>query len=206
MSVRYAGFFIYYCMTALETILPLVQEHLFSSVDEMKQAKVQPRVRDRILRIREFYTYWLRYPRTADKDIVKMIMDRYGLGATQAYFDLRLVKHCLGALNTLTKEYDRYLFRQRCEEGWEMAREAGDVKAFAAVISAYVKGTGLDKDELTRPDYSSIVPQTFTITSDPSASGFRVVPGILEKAKKMEARYMQEAEIVPEYTEETSTS
>lgn len=173
----------------------------------MKEAKIQPRVRDRILRIREMYTYWLRYPRTSDKDIVQMIMERHKMGATQAYFDVRIIKHCLGALNTLTKEYDRYLFRQRCEEGWEMARAAGDVKAFAAVTSAYVKGTGLDRDDLSRPDYSSIVPQTFTITSDPSAAGFRVVPGILEKAKKLEARYIQEAETVPEFTEDnTQTS
>lgn len=192
-------------MTATEVILPIVQEHLFSSPEEMKEAKVQPRVRDRILRIREFYTYWLRYPRTADKDIVQMIMDRHHLSATQAYFDVRLIKHCLGALNTLTKEYDRYLFRQRCEEGWEMAREAGDVKAFAAVTSAYVKGTGLDKDDITRPDYAAIVPQTFVITSDPSAAGFKVVPGIVEKAKRLEARYIQEAETVPEYTDETPT-
>lgn len=75
-----------------------------------------------------------------------------------------------------------------------MAREQEDAKAFAAVTATYLKGTQLDKEEHNAPDYSVIVPQRFTISADPSVAGFKVVPGILEKAKKLEARYVQEVE------------
>lgn len=190
-----------------EALIDAVQNYLLASADEMQRAKLPQSLQTRMLRLREFYAYWLQYPRTSDKELAQMIRDKYDIRISQSYEDVRLIKICLGAFNRLTKEYDRYLFRQRCEEGWQLAREAGDIKSFAAITSAYVKGTGLDKDELTRPDYSVIVPQTFTITGDPSAAGFKVVPGILEKAKKMEQRYIQEAEIVNEYKpdEESNT-
>ncbi len=188
-------------MTPSTTLIPIVQQHLYSSVDEMQNAGIQPRLRERILRIRETYTYWLRYPRTSDKDIVQMIMEQHHVATTQAYADINIIKYILGSLNVQTKDYDRYLFRQRCEEGWEMARAAGDIKSFASITAAYVKGTGLDKEDLSRPDYSAIVPQSFTITSDPSVAGFTVVPGILEKAKKLEKKYIQEAEVVPEFAD-----
>ena len=112
-----------------------------------------------------------------------------------AYQDLQLVKICLGEMSRLTKDYDRYLFRRRCEEGWEMAREKNDARAFAAVTAAYGKYTQLDKDENIGPDYSLIVPQTFVITADPAAAGIKVAPGLLERARKLERQYIREAEV-----------
>lgn len=170
------------------------QRYLLASVEEMREAKLAPAVQQRMLRLRELYAYWLQNPRLVDKDIVVELQKRHGIGVSQAYEDVRIIKICLGNLGRLTRDYDRYLFRCRCEEGWEMAREQEDAKAFAAVTATYLKGTQLDKEEHNAPDYSVIVPQRFTISTDPSVAGFKVVPGILEKAKKLEARYVQEVE------------
>lgn len=181
-----------------DKLVERTQRYLLASVEEMQAAKLPENVQQRMLRLRELYAYWLQNPRLADSDIVHELRERHGVGVTQAYEDVRLIKICLGNLNRLTKDYDRWLFRQRCEEGWQMAREADDPKAFASVTATYLKGTLLDKEDNIGPDYSLIVPQTFTISADPSVAGFKVVPGILEKAKRLEARYIQEAEVVNE--------
>ena len=76
-----------------------------------------------------------------------------------------------------------------------MAREKNDARAFAAVTAAYGQYTQFDKDENIGPDYSLIVPQTFVITADPAAPGIKVAPGLLERARKLERQYIQEAEV-----------
>ena len=169
-------------------------KYLLASVQEMEEAHLSAPTRARMLRLREMYALWLQNPRWGDSDIVRQLKQTYSLSTTQAYEDCRLVKVCLGNLGRLTKDYDRFLFRQRCEEGWEMARKADHAKAFAAVTATYLKGTGLDRDDPTAPDYATIRPQTFVITSDPTAAGFKPIPGIIEKARRLEARYIQEIE------------
>lgn len=178
------------------------QKYLMASVEEMQEAGLPVDVRRRMLRLREIYAYWIEHPRLLDKNIVARLRKKHGLGVTQAYEDVKLVKICIGNLARLTRDYDRYILRCRCEEGWAMARKAGDAGAFAKVTQAYGKYTQLDKDENLGPDYSQIVPQTFTITADPAAAGFKVVPGILERARRLEERYLRETEAVESDFEE----
>ena len=168
------------------------QRYLLASVEEMQEAHLPGAVMSRMLRMREMYALWLQNPRFGDRDIVEALQRKYKIGLSQAYEDVRCIKICLGNLGRLTRDYDRYLFRQRCEEAWQMAREQGDVKAFAAVTAAYAKGTQLDKEDTAAPDYSAITPQAFTITADPAVAGFKVIPGIIDKARKLEAKYIQE--------------
>lgn len=173
-------------------------KYILATNEEMEQAHLTIPMRARMIRLREMYALWLQNPRWCDRDIVSQLRSRYQLGLSQAYEDCRLVKVCLGNLGRLTRDYDRYLFRQRCEEGWQMAREKEDPKAFAAVTATYLKGTGLDRDEPAAPDYASIAPQQFVITSDPSVAGFKVIPGILERARRLEERYIEEVDEVEE--------
>lgn len=78
--------------------------------------------------------------------------------------DLALIKTCLGSLNQCSQDYLRWVFLQRCEEGFEMARKKDDPGAFAKVLSAYGKYSRLDREEGLAPDYSAIVPQVFEIS------------------------------------------
>ncbi len=48
------------------------------------------------------------------------------------------------------------------------------------------------------PDYSMIVPQTFEMSPDVTVAGFKAIPGVEEKARKMLARYIKESEEVTE--------
>lgn len=190
-------------MNSTPSVIETAKEYLFCPVEEMQHAGLPDRVQKRMLRLREMYAIWLADPRLRDVDVVRMMQKRFGIASTQAYEDLRCIKICLGEFNRHSRDYDRYLFRKRCEEGWEMARKKDDLKAFASITAAYARGCKLDSDEKVAPDYSLIVPQTFAITSNPAAAGFKVVPGILDKAKKLYARYASEAEVIDEPEEIT---
>ncbi len=176
------------------------QKYLFASESEMQEARLPTDVQQRLLRIRDIYTYWLKFPKTEERDIIQEIKSRYRVKDTMAYEDLRLIKICLGTLNQVTKDYDRYLFRQRCEEGFKMARELKDPNAFAKVLAAYGKYTQLDKSEADAPAYSDIVVQSFEITTDPSVLGFPIAKNWRDKAKQLEQKYLKETETI-DYTD-----
>lgn len=161
-------------------------------MEEMQRANLPQKVIDRLLRLRTMYSYWVANPRLADKEIVSELKRRFGIGVSVAYEDVRLIKTCIGNLNRCTVDYYRWLFLQRCEEGFSLARQGPDPKAYAAVLSALGKYTRLDKDEENVPDYSLIVPQTFEMSADPEVSGFKRIPDLDEKIKRMEAKFIKE--------------
>ena len=175
-------------------LIERTQRFLFASEEEMEEAKLQPLVRQRMLRLRDMYAYWLRHPVYPDKAIVAQLRAQYNVGFTQAHEDVRLLKICLGNLGQVTRQWCQYVFLQRCEEGFAMARSSNDASAFAKVLSALGKFTRLDHDESIGPDYSQIVPQQFELTSDPSVAGFERIPNVQERVRKLFDRFKKEAE------------
>ena len=175
-------------------LIKRTQDFLFASQEEMEKAHVPIDVRQRLYRLRDMYSYWLRNPKQGDRHILAEIKRRNGLGDTQAYEDLRLLKLCLGNLQQMTRDWYQYLFIARCEEGFQMARDKGDAGAFAKVLASLGKFTRLDHEQLTGPDYSQIIPQQFEITSDPSVAGFRRIPNVLQLTLQLEKRFKKEIE------------
>lgn len=177
------------------------QRYLFATEAEMQEARLPMPVRQRLLRLRDQYNYWLRWPRLTDRDIVDELRRRHGIGLSQAYEDVRLIKVCLGALNQVTKDYDRWLFRQRLEEGYQLAREQGDAAAFARVLAAHGKYAQLDKEGDDAAAYSDIVPQHFEPTSDPAAAGVRPAKDWRERSRRLLERYEREAAMDTDFEE-----
>ena len=175
-------------------LVAYVKDHLFSTPEEMKKAKLSMTEQNRILRIRDMYTFWLQYPRTADKDIIAELKKRHGVGSSVAYEDLRLIKTCLGNFNQVTKDYDRYRFRQMCERGWEMAEKNNDANAHAKVTAAYGKFCQLDKEDSDAPAYSDIVVQVRHPTDDPRSIGFKPIPDFRKKAHQLLSQFRKEAQ------------
>ena len=169
-----------------------LQEFLFSSDEEMDKAGINSHTKKRLLRLRAVYTYWLSDPKRGDKDIVSVIKRDYGMSPTVAYDDVRLLKILIGNLNQATDEWYRWVFNQRCEEGFALARKNNDANAYARMLAAYVKGSRLDHEKSDRPDYSLIVPQTFEITSNASDAGFKALPDLDKRIDAMKKKYMLE--------------
>lgn len=183
-----------------DSLVERTKTYLFASEQEMIDARLPEPERVRLIRLRDMYVYWLGNPTLPDKSIVAEIKRKYALSTTMAYDDVRLIKIVLGQLNQATEDYYRYLFMQRCEEGFQMARNNNDANAFARVLTALGKYCKLDKEKPLPPDYSVIIPQPFEITDDPTVAGFKKIPNVEEKARKMTERFIQDAdyEIVTE--------
>lgn len=175
-------------------LVDMTQQFLFASEEDMISGGLSVDQRKRLIRIRQLYTYWLRHPQLAEKAIATECMQQYGMSASQAYEDVRIIKICLGNLNQATKEYYRWLFIERCEEGFKMAREKQDPNAFARVLATLGKYTRLDSDDKGAPDWSKLIPQNFEITSNPEDAGYKRIPGIEDYARKLEKRFTKEAE------------
>lgn len=173
-------------------VVSRTQRFLFASMEEMEEAHIPRPVQERLLRMRDIYNWWLLNPRLLDNAVVAEIMSRHHVSRTQAYEDLRLIKICLGNLNQCTADYYRYVFLQRAEEAFQMARDKGDPRAFAQALATFGKYTRLDLPDGNAPDYSQIVPQQFEITADPEAAGFRRIPDLEKKVRKMLASYIQD--------------
>lgn len=172
------------------------QNYLFADEKEMKAAGLTASQQGRLLRLRDMYAYWLRYPKTTDRDIVLELKQRYRMTSdSQAYEDVRLIKICLGTLNQVTKDYDRYRFRQLFEEGIEIARRQQDPNAFARLLADYGKYMQLDKSEADAPAYSDIVPQSFVLSTDPSVIGFKPIKDWRKVAARLEAQMIKETEL-----------
>ena len=174
-------------------LIEKTQRFLFASEEEMKEARLPQVVRTRMIRLRDMYSCWLRHPSYEDKAIVAQLRSQYNVGFTQAYEDLRLLKVCLGNLGQVSRQWCQYLFMQRCEEGFAMARASGDASAFAKILAALGKFTRLDHDESVGPDYSQIVPQQFELTTDPKVAGFERIPNIQDRVRKLFDKYKKEA-------------
>ena len=175
-------------------LIDRTQRFLFASEEEMEEAHLPQATRERMIRLRDMYAYWLRNPALADKALVAQLRQQYKVGFTQAYEDLRLLKICLGNLGQVTRQWCQYLFLQRCEEGFAMARENGDASAFAKVLSALGKFTRLDHDESVGPDYSQIVPQQFELTTDPAVAGFERIENVQERVRLLFDKFKREAQ------------
>ena len=174
--------------------IDLTQRFLFSTEEEMTEAKIPKNQQERILRLRDMYMYWLRHPQHGDRAIVNRILLQYKVKPKVAYDAPHLLKISLGNINQVTRQWCQYVFLQRCEEGFAMARAKNDAKAFGNILSTFARFTRLDKDEQTALEYDQIVPQQFEITTDPAVAGFERIPNIEQKVQKLFDRYKREAE------------
>lgn len=165
--------------------LDVALEHLFSSTDEMQNARIPEIIQKRILRIRDLYTFWLNYPNTKDVDIVRELRKRYGISQNIAYQDLRIIKTLLGEINKSSRDFYRYKFNKMIERAYEVADRKGDAKAMAAASAAYGKFNKLDKEDPQDLGYDKIIPQNFEITDDPSILGYKKIPDVKERINKI---------------------
>ena len=169
--------------------IEIAKLHLFDSVEQMNEAKIPAPMQERLLRLRDIYTYWLQQPMTRDRDIAQRIIRLYGVQRTQAYQDIRIIKIILGEVHKATKEYHRYKFLQMIESSYEMARVNHDARSMVAAADKYAKYTQLDKEDLVDRGFDKIAIQPMKPTDDPSVAGFKPVPNIREKIQKKIASY-----------------
>ena len=169
----------------------LAQTYLFADEGRMTKDGVPEATQQRLLRMRDGYNYWLRYPLTSTSELVSLLCEKYSIGRSVAYEDVKIVKWCIGAMNQHTVDYERWLFVQRSDLAWEKALEAEDHKAMSAILATRAKYMRLDREESTAPDYSTITPPFLEISGDVSVAGFKPLPDAEERAKKLMRQYIK---------------
>lgn len=165
--------------------IEVAREHLFSSVEEMQNARIPEIIQSRLIRLRDMYTYWLKFPSMKDAEIVREFRKRYGISMNVAYDDIRLVKTLLGEINKTSKDFHRYKFIQMIEKTYEVAERKGDAKAMAAASAAYGKFNKLDKEDPAELGYDKIIPQSFEISDNPEILGFRKIQDVKTRINKL---------------------
>lgn len=174
------------------------ERYLFASDKELSEARLPMPVRKRLVRMRGLYTWRLEHPQLTDAQTAAEYSRRHKLTLKSAYDDLRLVKVLIGNIAKASADWYRWLFVQRAEEAFQMARDKEDAKAFAQTLAALGKYTRLDAPEGSAPDYSQIVPQPFEISADPEVAGFKRIPDLERKVAAMLRRFRQPEPITVE--------
>lgn len=172
----------------LPQIADVALKHLFSPLDRMLAAGVPEITANRILRLRDAYTYWLQFPDKRDREMVGYLQRRYGISVSTSYEDLNLVKNLLGNLQKASKDYHRYRAIERFNRAYDMAAAVGNTRDMIAAMDKLAKYVQLDKEDEKNVDWDAIVPQRFIFTDDPSVLGFRRIPNVRERISDLKSK------------------
>ena len=59
-------------------VVERIRLNLFATPGEMAENGLKEEEQTRIIQLRDVYNYWIAYPTTRERDILKLIEDRYG--------------------------------------------------------------------------------------------------------------------------------
>ena len=82
----------------------------------------------RLLRVREEYTWFMANPDAKDRAFISEVRSRFGIGVTQAYADLSIIKALLPTLSAASRDFHRYRFNEMILETYQMAKARKDTK------------------------------------------------------------------------------
>lgn len=172
--------------------LEICQSCLFDDLDTMRKNNVPVIIQERIIRIRDLYTFWLQYPAKRDKEIVDELISRYKIQKSAAYDDVSIIRTLLGNINKASKDFHRWRFNEMIMESYNMAKRRKDTRSMVAASDKYAKYNTLDKEDELSNQFDVILVQPFEPTSDPSVIGITPVPNIKEKISVMLKKYWTE--------------
>lgn len=165
------------------------------SDDELLELRVNPKILERLHRLRGLYAYWLQFPTKFDQEIVQYDMSMFKVGRAQAYDDLHLVQLLLGNIQQAGKEFMRWKINKDLEEDLKKARRTGDFRSVAAIEKNRILNNRTDKDDEPEFEFDKIVPQNFEPTDDPSVIGIERVPDLRSRIKKLITKYSKDTMI-----------
>ena len=164
---------------------------LFVKKEELVK-KYPPVLVEKIIRIRDIYTYFLNNPDAKDRELVSELMNRYAIEKTAAYSDLAVVKQLLPMVGQASREFHRWRFNEMILETYQRAKKRGDQKTMEKAASSYAKFNRVDLDDERKLPYEEIVIQPFVATDDPSVLGIKPLPNLQQRIDDMLKKYTAE--------------
>lgn len=165
---------------------------LFTPEAELRQ-KYDDITTQRVLRIRDLYSYILANPDTKDRQFVEHAISAFDISQSCAYNDLAIVKTLLPMLGQASRDFHRWRANEMLLETYRMAKARKDTKTMEKAASSYAKYNRVDLEDEQLLPYDEIVVQPFTATDDPTPLGIKPIPNIQERIKAMLDKYIAES-------------
>lgn|SRR5574344_428388 len=167
--------------------IEIYNDNLFTDVDVLNK-KLPPVIVQRILRLRDLYTWWVQFPSKKDKDIVAEDMMRHHIQIRQAYDDLNIIKYLIGNLQQSSKDFVRWQFNHMILDIYAQAKREHDNKAAVAAMDKYAKYNQLDRQDAIDNGFDQLRPQNFIPTTDPTVIGIKPIPNIADKIEQLKKK------------------
>ncbi len=172
-------------------IRDIAQRDLFTAEAQLQEQYTAEEVAH-VLRLREMYSWFVANPDAKDRQFITQEKDRFGIGTTQAYADLSIIKILLPLLSSASRDFHRYRVNEMLLETYRMAKARKDTKTMERAASSYAKYNRVDLEDEQALSYDMIVVQPFTATSDPTVLGMKAIPNLQQKIDKLLAKYRAE--------------
>lgn len=172
----------------LPATINVCQTDLFTSENELR-AKYDEITVQRVLRIRDLYSYVIANPDTKDRQFVERAVSMFKVSQSCAYNDLAIIKALLPMLSKASRDFHRWRANEMLLETYRMAKARKDTKTMERAASSYAKYNRVDLEDEQLIPYNEIVVQPFTATDDPTPLGIKPIPNIQERIKKMLDKY-----------------
>ena len=176
----------------LPATINVCQTDLFTAENELR-AKYDEITVQRILRIRDLYSYVIANPDTKDRQFVERAVSMFKVSQSCAYNDLAIIKALLPMLSKASRDFHRWRANEMLLETYRMAKARKDTKTMERAASSYAKYNRVDLEDEQLIPYDEIVVQPFTATDDPTPLGIKPIPNIQERIKKMLDKYIAES-------------
>ena len=167
-----------------QPIIEICRRDMFTAESELMQ-KYNPEQAQRIIRLRDMYTWFLSNPDSKDRQFIDMAASRYSLCRSQAYSDLAVIKLLLPLLASASRDFHRYRYNEMILETYQMAKARKDTKTMEKAASSYAKFNRVDLEDEQAIPYDKIVVQPFTATDDPRVLGIEPKPNIKQRIKSL---------------------
>ena len=171
--------------------LELCRTDLFTKEDELRERYPQSVV-DKVLRVREMYSWFISNPDSTDREFVVELLQRHDVSKVTTYSDLAVVKTLLPLLASSSRDFHRWRFNEMIMNTYKMAQKRKDTKSMERAAASYAKYNRVDLEDEQAVPYEMIVVQPFVATSDPSVLGIKPIPNIQKKISDMIAKYRAE--------------
>lgn len=176
----------------LPATINVCQTDLFTSESELR-AKYDEITVQRVLRIRDLYSYVIANPDTKDRQFIERAVSMFKVSQSCAYNDLAIIKALLPMLSKASRDFHRWRANEMLLETYRMAKARKDTKTMERAASSYAKYNRVDLEDEQLIPYDEIVVQPFTATDDPTPLGIKPIPNIQERIKKMLDKYIAES-------------
>lgn len=174
--------------------IDIYADNLMLSEEQLRKKKLNGDTLNRILRLRDIYSYMLRNPLKKDREYVDYIVynaKTLGTGGEitrrTAYMDLEILHAIVGSLQNCGKEWHRWRFNNMIMQGYQIAVDKEDAAAIAKLASAYGKYNKLDKDDEKDARYEEIPQIKFTF--DVTGLGFKPIPNLIAVIAQLNKKY-----------------